>query len=368
MRILSALAIAGAMLVATQPAAGQITKAPAATTKRAIKVETVAKGLVHPWGLAFLPDGRLLVTERPGRMRIVGKDGKLSEPLQGVPAVYANGQGGLLDVVLEPRLCDLRPGLFLVRRSRAVAAAATAPRSARGQAGRAGRGRPARQFPGDLPAGAVLCLERAFRLAHRVHAGRVAVHHHGRPLLGPRSGAEPRPTTWASWCASCRMDARTPTIPNATAGGRRSGRSATATCRARRCNPASGRAVDHRARRARRRRDQRAAIGQELRLADHHLRPRLLRRQDRRGHREARFGAADLLLGPVDRPVGGGVLHRRPVPRMEGQPVRRRAGRPGPAPAGARRREGDRRGGPAQGPATSASATCARGPTAPSGF
>ena len=87
MRILSALAIAGAMLVATQPAAGQITKAPAAITKRAIKVETVAKGLVHPWGLAFLPDGRLLVTERPGRMRIVGKDGKLSEPLQGSDTV-----------------------------------------------------------------------------------------------------------------------------------------------------------------------------------------------------------------------------------------------------------------------------------------
>src|SRR5688572_30144566 len=102
MRILSALAIAGAMLVTVAPAAGQITKAPAATTKRAIKAETVAKGLVHPWGLAFLPDGRMLVTERPGRMRIVGKDGKLSEPLQGVPAVYASGQGGLLDVVPSP--------------------------------------------------------------------------------------------------------------------------------------------------------------------------------------------------------------------------------------------------------------------------
>jgi glucose/arabinose dehydrogenase len=102
MRILSALAIAGAMLVAAAPAAAQITKAPAATSKQAVKVETVAKGLVHPWGLAFLPDGRMLVTERPGRMRIVGKDGKLSEPLQGVPAVYASGQGGLLDVVLSP--------------------------------------------------------------------------------------------------------------------------------------------------------------------------------------------------------------------------------------------------------------------------
>ena len=71
-------------------------------TKQAIKVETFAKGLVHPWGMAFLPDGRLLVTERPGRLRIVGKDGKLSAPLQGVPKVYASGQGGLLDVQIGP--------------------------------------------------------------------------------------------------------------------------------------------------------------------------------------------------------------------------------------------------------------------------
>ena len=77
-------------------------------TKQAIKVETFAKGLVHPWGLAFLPDGRLLVTERPGRVRIVGKDGKLSAPLQGVPTVYASGQGGLLDVAARTRFRHVR--------------------------------------------------------------------------------------------------------------------------------------------------------------------------------------------------------------------------------------------------------------------
>ncbi|HXD44971.1 MAG TPA: PQQ-dependent sugar dehydrogenase [Pseudolabrys sp.] len=64
-------------------------------------VITVAANLSHPWSLAFLPDGRMLVTERPGRMRIVGKDGKTSEPLDGVPKVFARGQGGLLDVVLD---------------------------------------------------------------------------------------------------------------------------------------------------------------------------------------------------------------------------------------------------------------------------
>jgi len=67
----------------------------------ALMVETITSGLVNPWSLAFLPDGRLLVTERPGRMRIVGKDGKHSPALSGVPAVFARGQGGLHDVVLD---------------------------------------------------------------------------------------------------------------------------------------------------------------------------------------------------------------------------------------------------------------------------
>ena len=66
-----------------------------------LKVETVVGGLAHPWALVFLPDGRMLVTERPGRMRIVRPDGKLSAALQGVPKVAASGQGGLLDVVLD---------------------------------------------------------------------------------------------------------------------------------------------------------------------------------------------------------------------------------------------------------------------------
>ena len=64
-------------------------------------VQTAAKELDHPWALAFLPDGRMLVTERPGRMRIVGRDGTPSPALAGVPQVFASGQGGLLDVVLD---------------------------------------------------------------------------------------------------------------------------------------------------------------------------------------------------------------------------------------------------------------------------
>ena len=73
-----------------------------------VTAETVASGLEHPWALAFLPDGRILVTERPGRLRIVAPSGRLSEPLGGVPAVQASGQGGLLDVAIDPAFTENR--------------------------------------------------------------------------------------------------------------------------------------------------------------------------------------------------------------------------------------------------------------------
>jgi glucose/arabinose dehydrogenase len=68
-----------------------------------LEVTTITKGLEHPWSLAFLPDRKgMLVTERPGNLRVVSVDGKLSGPIDGVPKVWAKGQGGLLDVVLSP--------------------------------------------------------------------------------------------------------------------------------------------------------------------------------------------------------------------------------------------------------------------------
>ncbi|WP_315835384.1 PQQ-dependent sugar dehydrogenase [Bradyrhizobium prioriisuperbiae] len=77
-----------------------------------LEVETIASGLMHPWALAFLPDNRMLVTERPGRMRIVTRDGKLSPPLVGVPDVWASGQGGLLDVITDRSFADNRTIYF----------------------------------------------------------------------------------------------------------------------------------------------------------------------------------------------------------------------------------------------------------------
>jgi glucose/arabinose dehydrogenase len=67
-----------------------------------IEAETIAEGLSNPWGLDFLPNGEAIVTERPGRIRILSEGGELSEPLDGVPDVAARGQGGLLDIAVAP--------------------------------------------------------------------------------------------------------------------------------------------------------------------------------------------------------------------------------------------------------------------------
>ena len=95
--LILAVVLSGSALAQPRPA-------PVAATSQAgpLAVETVAGGLEHPWGLAFLPDGRMLVTERPGRLRIVTQAGVLSPPVANLPRVMARGQGGLLDVVLDP--------------------------------------------------------------------------------------------------------------------------------------------------------------------------------------------------------------------------------------------------------------------------
>lgn len=67
-----------------------------------VRVVRFASGLEHPWAIAFLPDGRLLVTERPGRLRVISRNGRVSAPVRGVPPVFARGQGGLLDLALDP--------------------------------------------------------------------------------------------------------------------------------------------------------------------------------------------------------------------------------------------------------------------------
>ncbi|MBB5573233.1 glucose/arabinose dehydrogenase [Rhizobium paranaense] len=81
------------------------------TQKVKVKIETIASGLDHPWAVEVLPDGAYLVTERPGRMRVIC-DGKTSDPIAGLPDVYARGQGGLLDVALDPKFAGNRTIYF----------------------------------------------------------------------------------------------------------------------------------------------------------------------------------------------------------------------------------------------------------------
>jgi glucose/arabinose dehydrogenase len=99
--MLNLLAIAAAALCLITSALAQT--ATVQSQQHALRVVTLVKGLAHPWSLAFLPDGRMLVTERGGALRMVSKDFKLdATPIEGVPRVVASGQGGMFDVALHP--------------------------------------------------------------------------------------------------------------------------------------------------------------------------------------------------------------------------------------------------------------------------
>ncbi len=110
--IAAALHRTGAGLAACQagdaPPANAASPPAAPGVQSAVRVTRIAAGLDHPWGLALLPDGRFLVTERPGRLRYVGRDGRVSAPIAGTPSVWANGQGGLLDVAIAPDFATSR--------------------------------------------------------------------------------------------------------------------------------------------------------------------------------------------------------------------------------------------------------------------
>ncbi len=101
------LMTAAAALALTAPSLAQAPQR-VATEKATFTLEAVASGLQNAWALGFLPDGRMIVTEKPGRVRIVSVDGKLSEPLGGVPRVDGRGQGGLLDIALDPQFAANR--------------------------------------------------------------------------------------------------------------------------------------------------------------------------------------------------------------------------------------------------------------------
>ncbi|QND47748.1 PQQ-dependent sugar dehydrogenase [Rhizobium lusitanum] len=104
------IALAASALLAASTALADPAKT-VNTLKVAVKIETIASELDHPWAVEALPDGAYLVTERPGHMRIV-RNGKLSDPIAGVPEVHTRGQGGLLDVALDPKFASNRTIFF----------------------------------------------------------------------------------------------------------------------------------------------------------------------------------------------------------------------------------------------------------------
>ncbi len=105
-RMLSALPLTALTILVLAPV--QAAERTYDTQNGKIRAVTVARGLDHPWSVAFLPDGRMLVTERPGRLRYISRDGRLSAPIGGLPEISARGQGGLLDVILDPGYANNR--------------------------------------------------------------------------------------------------------------------------------------------------------------------------------------------------------------------------------------------------------------------
>lgn len=96
-----------------------------------VRTETVASGLENPWGVAFLPEGRFVVTEKPGRLRLVAADGKLGAPIQGLPPIAAGGQGGLLDVLADSGFAQNRTLYFCYSEPEAAGGSANSTALAR---------------------------------------------------------------------------------------------------------------------------------------------------------------------------------------------------------------------------------------------
>ena len=280
------------------------TRAPYEPTA-APKVTLLTDKLNNPWSIAFLPDGKFLITEKPGTMRTFNpKDNSLSEPLAGVPKVHYQGQVGLLDLALDPQFASNRRIFFSYMEDMGdddgiVLASA-------------------KLAPDDTAITGAAVVFRATAVNARMHGanrgGRIAIGRDGNIFMTVGDGAGSPP-----WDMAQKLDNTIGKIIHITPDGKpapgnpfigKAGAAPEIWSYGHRSeegltiNPDYGRTVGDRAWPARRRQAHSAASRQELRLAGVRSRHRLSRHHDRRGnHGSARHGAAGVLLGPGDRAV-----------------------------------------------------------------
>ena len=305
-------------LATSLPAAAQAPRSPTpAATNAAITAVEVARGLDHPWGLAFLPDGRMLVTERRGKLWLLERDGSARREVSGVPAVQAAGQGGLLGIAVSPTFARDR----LVYLSFA-------------EAGEGGAGTAVAR--GVLDDARLTDVRTIWRQSPKMSGTN---NHWGSRLVFGRDGTL-FVTTGDRYSGRAHVqDLSTTvgkvvrinadgTIPSDNPFVARAGAKGEIWSYGHRnlqgaaLHPSTGQlwTLEHGARGGDELNHPRG--GQELRLAGDHLRRGLLRREDRRRHGQGRHGAARVLLGSGDRAVGRCVLHRRSLRVVEGRSLR----------------------------------------------
>ena len=257
-----------AKTVFAKPQADTVVK----SEEHAFKVETVAEGLDTPWSIAFLPDGRMLVTEKPGRLRIV-EPGKPPQQVLGVPAVWSVGQGGLLDVAVHPDYATNGWIYLSYTHGGPDASAMTRVMRARLKGGalvdqetlyappvelyRSGPNHFGSRFVFDGKGYLFFTIGERDQQGRR--AGPLAPERQGAPHLRRRPRAGGQPVRQDSGRLSDDLELRAPQPAGPRAASR------------------DGRALRRRARPARRRRDQPRRARAQLRLAGHHLRHELRR-------------------------------------------------------------------------------------------
>jgi hypothetical protein len=293
--------------VLLQTAAPAVWAQPAAGPVRAIPV---AQGLENPWAVAFLPEGRFLVTERPGRLRVVEADGRLNPPVAGLPALAAGGQGGLLDVVLDSGFASNRTLYFCFSEPAPAGAAGNSTALARARLSEdrtrledvrvifSQRPKVASSLhfgcrivegmKDGRPDGTLfLTLGERFQ---RMQDAQTLDNHHGKIVRMGKDGSVPKDNPFVGRPARCPRSGATATaIPRAPRWARTGGCGCTSTAR----RAATRSTCPSRA---------------QLRLAGHHLWRAVRRRPDRRRHhRQSGHGATAAPLDAVDRALGHGL-------------------------------------------------------------